>query len=262
MSRSWTSRLRPSRERSGERADGNGGVPELQLRDTSGPTASIAARRARRLLQPAPLAGVVLILVAVVGYWSVYSSSTDRTSVLISTRELPAGATLQASDVRAGELAGDASVMGALVAGGEIHAVAGRRLATPVTAGAPLPRDALAREQRRWAAFTLVLPIARAVGGSLQAGDRVTVMATFGAGGAAPRTRVVARALQVLDAGSAPAAADRTDLPIGVTVALTDPSLATELALANDAAELSLLLEGSGRSTSPIPSASEPAGAS
>jgi Flp pilus assembly protein CpaB len=233
---------------------GNGDVPRLRPRETS--TGSVKpARAARRLARPVPLAGIALVLVALVGYWSVYSATTSRTLVLVPTRNLPAGAVLGAGDIRTAELAGDGTVMDSVVAERRAGRVVGRRLAAPVSAGVPLPRAALSAPARSASAFTLAVPAVRAVGGSVQPGDRVTVLATFGAGSGAARTRVVARGLEVLASGSDGGSLERDGATIPVTVALPDPSGVSELALANDDATISLLLDGERGATDPIPPA-------
>jgi Flp pilus assembly protein CpaB len=214
--------------------------------------------RARRMVRPAPLLGLVLILVAVVGYWSVYSTSTQRTPVLVATRSLPAGAVLRTGDLRIGELAGDSHVMGSIAKETAMSQVLGRRLATPVTAGAPLPTDAIARAAAHASAMTIALDSAHALGGALQPGDRVSVLATFGAGNTGAHTRVIARALQVLSVQTA-SSMQSNGGQVSVTLALTDPAVASTLALANDDAKIMLLLDGSRDRAAAIPPATEDA---
>jgi Flp pilus assembly protein CpaB len=229
-------------------------APRLRPRPVGDTEAPSSRRVARRLFRPLPLAGIALVLLALVGYWSVYSATTSRTLVLVPTRDLPAGATLRATDLRTAELAGDDAVVGSAVPERGLHGVIGRRLAAAVAADVPLPRSALAAPARRASAFTLAVPQIRAVGGSIQPGDRVAVLATFGAGSGGARTRVIARALQVLAVGQS-GSLDRGEATIPITVALPDPSVVSELALANDGATISLLLEGSRGATDPIPPA-------
>ena len=238
---------------------GNGAPPagaaaRLRPRD---PDAAAAPPRARRLLQPLPLLGLLLVLVALVGYWSVYRTSTKRTPVLIAARALSAGSMLRAGDVRTGELAGDGRTMGALVPERELDALLGRTLTVPVPAGAPLPRAALGARASAPSAFTLVVPALHALAGSLQPGDRVSVLATYGSGSGQARTRPIARGLGVLAVGAPPSGLDSSAALIPVTLALPDPSLASALALANSDAKLDLLRESGGARTAPIPPASE-----
>lgn len=237
-------------------AAGNGHGPALRLRPVGEQPATLPQRR--RLLQPLPLLGVALVLVALVGYWSVYGATTKRAPVLIAVRALPAGAILQRSDLRVGELAGDRTVLASIVAERELSQVLGRRLAQPLPAGVPLARAAIATHAASAAAFTLALPVLHALAGALQPGDRVSVLATFVAANGGARTRVVARGLRVLAVGQTSGTLDAASATIPVTLALPDPSLASSLALANEAGKLDLLREGGRGRTAPIPPAREP----
>src|SRR6184192_587369 len=125
--------------------NGAGPAEAVRIREREAETAAAARLRpqARRLLQPLPLVGVLLVLVALVGYWSVYRASTNRTPVLVAAHALSAGSVLRPSDLQTGELAGDARTMAALVPEREVDALLGRTLSVAVPAGAPLPRAAL-----------------------------------------------------------------------------------------------------------------------
>jgi Flp pilus assembly protein CpaB len=205
------------------------------------------------LLSPIPLAGAALVLVALVGFLAVYSSTTSRMPVLVTAHDLQAGAVLHASDVRVAELAGDRRVLDGLVPERDLGTVLGKRLATSLPSGTPLAQAAVA-EQAAQTAFTLEVP-AQAVDGALQPGDRVTVLATFGANGTSAQTSAIARDLTILAIGQGNAPGAET---IPVTVELPDPSLASELALANNDAKLDLLREGSAGGTSSIPTVHAP----
>ena len=163
-------------------------------------------------------------------------------------------AVLRPSDLRTAELAGDAGTMASLVPERELETVLGRELAAPVPQGAPLARASVAAAGSGPAAFTLVVPALRALGGSLRPGDRVTVLATFDSGAGA-QARAIARGLRVLTVGEAPEGLDRASASIPVTVALSDPSLAAGLALANTEGKIDLLREGGKR-----PHGADPAG--
>ncbi len=234
------------------------GRPHVRLRS---PEEAESARPSipRRLAQPLPLVGVVLVLAALAGYWSVYSATTARTPVVAAAHDLQTGAILRASDLRTVELAGDAEAMAALVPESELDTVVGRELAAPVSQGAPLPRAAVAARSSGPAAFTLVVPSLRALGGSLRPGDRVTVLATFESGAGA-RARAIARGLRVLEVGRAPEGFDSASASIPVTVSLSDPSVAAALALANSEGKIDLLREGAKGRTAPIPAASAQGG--
>jgi Flp pilus assembly protein CpaB len=243
----------------------NGSAPsetELRLRPrvADAPAAGRARPRAGRLLQPLPLVGAVLVLVALVGYWSVYRASTKRTPVLVAAHTLSAGTVLRAGDLRTGELAGDAGTMAALVPERELDSALGHSLAAAVPAGAPLPLAALAGSANGSSAFTLVLPALHALAGALAPGDRVTVLATYGSGSGQAHTKAIGRGLEVLSVGSVSSGIDSASASVPVTLALPDPSLASALALANSDAKIDLLRESGGARTAPIPPASETGG--
>jgi Flp pilus assembly protein CpaB len=252
--------LLQGRDGNGSAAVANGSPPKLRPPNRPEITTTPAQQEpkpSRRLLQPLPLAGVVLVLIAVIAYWSVYASSTKRTPILVATHALPAGTVLSASDLRTGELAGDSSVLSALVPERELGQVVGRRLSSEVSAGAPLAAGAMGSQQAQSSsAFTLAIPEYDVTGTTLQAGEHITLLATFNAGGGQSAvTRPVARDVQVLTVGEAPANSDPSTTTVPVTISVTDPSIASSLALANEDAKLDLLVEGSSGSTAPIPSA-------
>src|SRR6266498_5420988 len=85
-----------------------------------------------RLARPLPLIGVLLVVVALAGYWSVYSATTHRTPVLVAAHDLQAGSVIRPADLRTAELAGDGTTMAALVPERELETVLGRELAAPV----------------------------------------------------------------------------------------------------------------------------------
>jgi Flp pilus assembly protein CpaB len=204
-----------------------------------------------------PLAGIVLVFVALLGYWAVYSASTKRTPVLIATHTLAAGTVLSSGDLRTVELAGDSSVIASIVPERELAQTIGRRLSTALPAGAPLSSGALTTQTTQTSAMTLAVPQFDVTGAGIQAGDSVTVLATFGAGSGQASTKAVARALQVVAVGDASANADPSTATIPVTVSVTNPSIAPSLALANEDSKLDVLVEGSKASTAPIPQASQ-----
>jgi hypothetical protein len=119
--------------------NGAGPTEAVRIREREAETAAAARRRpqARRLLQPLPLVGMLLVLIALVGYWSVYRASTKRTPVLVAAHALSAGIVPHASDLRTGELAGDGRTMAALVPERELDALLGRGLLYTY----PSPRD-------------------------------------------------------------------------------------------------------------------------
>jgi Flp pilus assembly protein CpaB len=164
---------------------------------------------------------------------------------------------LTTSDLRSGQIAGESNLIDSLLPAGDAQRAVGQRLSTAVPAGAPVPAGALASSQSNSSSLVLSVPEFDAIGGNLQPGDRVTVLATFGAGSGPATTRPVARDLQVLAVGEAGPNSNPSTTTIPVTVAVENTSIASSLALANEDAKLDLLLEGSSGSTAGIPSASQ-----
>jgi Flp pilus assembly protein CpaB len=201
--------------------------------------------------------GIALVILALILDLGVLAASSKRSPVLLATHTLPAGTVLSASDLRTGQLAGEASVLAALIPGRESQQVIGQRLSSAVPAGAPVPAGVLAGSQSSSSALVLSVPEFDVIGAKLQPGNRVTVLATFGAGSGPAATRPVARNLEVLSVGELGANANPSTTTIPVTVAVENTSLASSLALANEDAKLDLLLEGSGASTAAIPSATQ-----
>jgi len=233
--------------------------PKLRLREQPQAAAGAPAQAdgSRRLRQPLLLAGVVLVLVALIGYWGVYSASTKRTPILVTTHALAAGTVLSSGDLRTAELAGDNSVLASLVPGRNLTQAVGRHLSTALPAGTPLPYGALASQQSQSSAMTLAVPEFDVSGASLQAGDVVAVLATFGAGSGQATTRPIARDLQIVSVGEVPPNSDPSTTTVPVTLTVSNPSIASSLALANEDAKLDLLLEGVNASTAPIPQATQ-----
>jgi Flp pilus assembly protein CpaB len=236
--------------------NGNRQAPKLRVRSQPEPVAPSRAG-ARRLLAPLPLVGIALIILALILDLGVLAASSKRSPVLLATHTLPAGTVLSASDLRTGQLAGEASVLAALIPAREGQRVIGQRLSSAVPAGTPVPVGALAGGQSSSSALVLSAPEFDVIGAKLQPGDRVTVFATFGAGSGPATTRTIARNLQVLSVGEVGANANPSTSTIPVTVAVENTSLASSLALANEDAKLDLLLEGSGASTAAIPPATQ-----
>lgn len=231
-------------------------TPRLRARRKSTPPGRGGGARGR-LRDPLALAGLALVLIALIGYLAIYESGQHRTPVLVAAHTLSAGTVLNASDLRTGSLSGEAPLLATLLPGGELSQILGRRLSTAVAAGAPLPAAALAGSPAKSSALVLSAPAADVSGTRLEPGDRVTVLATFGAGSGTASTKAVARNLEVLAVGQPPAATQASTSTIAVTLALPNASLASSLALADQDAKLDLLLEGAGASTAAIPSVNQ-----
>jgi len=207
-------------------------------------------------LQPVPLAGFALMLVGLLVVLGYSAAAGKRTPVLIAARNLPAGTLVTASDLRSSQLGADSVVLAALVPASGEASVIGERLSVPVASGDPLARSVLAAASAAPAAFTLALPSAHALGGQLQPGNRVSVIATFTGATGGATAKVVARDLLVLAVSSPAGVGDPSQVTVSVTVAVPNESAVTQLALANSVAKLDLLREPINPSATPIPPAS------
>lgn len=230
--------------------------PRLRTR-LDGDNSTPRRQRQHRLLQPLPLAALLLILLALIGYWSVYSRTTQRTQVLVAVHALPAGRVLRPSDLTGSGLAANSQLLATLVPASEQSVLIGRALKEPVAAGAPIPASALASARGGTDSITLAVPIQHALGGQLAPGDRITVLATYTNATGRGQTRAIARNLEVLSVGSA-SGFNASAQTIPITVALPNPSVASALALANETGKLDLLRESGSGAGAPIPNASAP----
>jgi Flp pilus assembly protein CpaB len=206
----------------------------------------------RRLRQPLPLVGVALIIVALAGYLSVARQTRAESEVVAAARSLPAGTVLRPGDLELLRLGAGPGVLARLVPAAEESSLVGRRLAAPAVAGLPLPDASITGPEGGPAALTLAVGALHALAGALQPGDRVTVLATFTATNGSSSARVIARGLVVLAVGQSLTGLDPATATIPVTVALPDPAVASELALANNVGKIDLLRDGAD-TAAPIP---------
>jgi Flp pilus assembly protein CpaB len=253
------SRLRRHAVEPGRSPDGNGSVA-LRLRERPGAPSAVAPWRSRWWRQPLPLVGVGLVVVALVGSLALVNSATHRDGVVVATRDLAPGTVVRSGDVRVAKLATDRATLAGLVPADGLSELVGRTVRTGVAAGTPIATAAVGRSVSEPDAFTLVVPVAHALGGGLRAGDHVTVLATYQTADGQAIARPVARNLVVVSVGQPPSGIGTETASVSVTVLLPIASLASALALANSDGKIDLLREGSRDRTAPIPAASEGTG--
>jgi Flp pilus assembly protein CpaB len=218
-------------------------LPRLTPRESAAQERSLGTVW-RRFKQPLPLIGVGLIVIALGGYVLVARQTRSESEVVAIALSLPAGTVLHSDDLELVRLGAAPALLAKLVPASHESTLVGMRLAAPVTAGLPLPQASLTGVDGGPAAFTLSVGEIHALGGDLQPGDRVSVLATFTSPNGTASSRVVARDLVVLAVGQAPAGLDPASATIPVMVALPDPTIATELALANNVGRIDLLRDG------------------
>ena len=161
--------------------------------------ATLSARSLRRprRADPRALVGIFLTLAALAGSVAFWVTATDARPVLVATHELPAGATLRATDLGVTYVRVDDSVYRAALPSDMLEGLVGRQLAEPVHANQLLARAQLATQFGLAAdqvAITIPAKPESAVDGRLRPGDWVQVLVT-----ATDKARNEAHARQVLE---------------------------------------------------------------
>jgi Flp pilus assembly protein CpaB len=155
-----------------------------------------ALRRPRRA-DPRAIVGIVLTLATLAGSVAFWVSATDARPVLIATHDLPAGATLQSSDLGVAYVRVDDDVYHAALSLDMLESVVGRQLGEPIHAEQVLARAQLADQvglTRDQVAITIPARPDSAVDGRLRPGDSVQILVTV-----TDKARNEARAREVLD---------------------------------------------------------------
>jgi Flp pilus assembly protein CpaB len=155
-----------------------------------------ALRRPHRA-DPRALVGIFLTLAALAASVAFWVNATDTRPVLIATRDLPAGARLNSSDLGITYLRVDDAVYTAALPADMLDSLVGRQLGEPVHAEQVLARAQLADQfglSPDQVAITIPARPDSAVDGQLRPGDWVQVLVTV-----ADKTRNEVHAHQVLD---------------------------------------------------------------
>jgi pilus assembly protein CpaB len=155
------------------------------------------ALRQPRRADPRALVGIALTLAALAASVAFWVNATDTRAVLVATRDLPAGATLSASDIGITYIRMDDAVFSAAVPADMLNSLSGRQLGEPVHAQQVLARAQLAAQYGLapdQVAITIPARPDSAVDGRLRPGDWVRVLVTV-----SDKTRNEAHAHQVLE---------------------------------------------------------------
>ncbi|MBV9174872.1 MAG: flagella basal body P-ring formation protein FlgA [Chloroflexi bacterium] len=139
-----------------------------------------ALRRPLRLDARA-LVGVLLMLVAIGGSIAVWSTQQDTRGVLVAAHELPAGATLTASDLAVAQARLDDSLYSAALPATALNSVVGRQLAEAAHSNQILARAQIATQPLVGPnQEVLAIPVSAdmAAGGRIRPGDSVQVLGT------------------------------------------------------------------------------------
>lgn len=148
--------------------------------------------------------GLFLTLMATGGSIAFWSASSDTRTVLVATRELPAGAVLAEGDLAIARVRVDDGIYSAALPAAEQVGLIGKQLAEPVHAQQILARaqissrPALSPNQM---ALTIAVSPETAVGGRVRPGDTVQVLVTTNKGKPEAKTTVVLPWITVYDVG-------------------------------------------------------------
>lgn len=176
-----------------------------------------ALRRPLRLDLRA-VVGVLLMLVATGGSIAVWTTQQDTRGVLVAAHELPAGATLTATDLAIAQTRLDDTLYQAALPAGSLSSVVGRQLAEPAHANQILARAQLstkptvAPDQE-----VLAIPVRAetAAGGRIRAGDSVQVLGTDTKHDGT--SRVVLPRVTVYEVGRDPVSTAAGSVPLNTT---------------------------------------------
>jgi Flp pilus assembly protein CpaB len=143
--------------------------------------------------------GLLLFALGVLATSRVVRDAQERAPVLVATRSLQPGHTVEAGDLRVAEVGLSPGV--ASLSASELDNVVGRVLTTPVEAGQIMTPGAISSGSSLApgeVAISVGVAPQHAAGGSLQSGDRVTLLATEDPGGRTARTSVLLSDVEVI----------------------------------------------------------------
>jgi len=201
--------------------------------------------QARRVAAPGwintrTILGLLLFSVAFLGAQRLIADARATVPVLVATRDLPSGHTLTAGDFVRAEVALPPELMTRYAPAS--RDLVGVSLSRPVSEGemVALSWVASGRYAGEGRAMTIPITAEHAVGGDLQTGDRVDILATFQSGDVRARTVLVAEGLEIVSSVEAGGLVTGEASVIGVTVAVT-PQQAAELTFAIRSADLDVV---------------------
>lgn len=156
---------------------------------------------ARRRLRPDArvVVGVALVAASILGGARVLLAADDTVPVVTAARDLPPNHRVAAGDLAVARVRVPADVLDGLVPAAERDALVGRVVVAPVAGGALLARRAVGSAPAAGREVTIPVEPEHALAGALRAGDRVDVLATFGAGTREARTLTVVADAEVVD---------------------------------------------------------------
>lgn len=142
--------------------------------------------------------GLLLVAAAVLGGLRLAASADRTTAVHTAARDLPAGHVLTATDLSTTRINAAPAVVDRLLEPGDL-ASTGRVLRFPLRRGELVAGTALGSSAPRGREITIPVGPDHALGGALEPGDRVDVLASFDKGTEAAKTLTVAAGAHVVD---------------------------------------------------------------
>lgn len=183
--------------------------------------------------------GLLLFCAALLAGQRVLEGAAATVEVWVAARDLPAGTALEPGDLRpletrlSGELLDRYATVG--------RPFEGAVLTRPILEGEMVATGSLSEGPGALAGRSMSIPVdpEHAVGGALRVGDRVDVLSTFDAGDERARTKVLVRAVEIMDLVKTGGLVMGQKAVVGVTVAVTpEESVRLAFALRNAAIDI------------------------
>ncbi|HLG72501.1 MAG TPA: RcpC/CpaB family pilus assembly protein [Chloroflexota bacterium] len=159
------------------------------------------ALREPRHIDLRAIAGLVILVLGIAGSISYWSTTNDTREIVVAAHDMPAGTTLQASDLTVASVRVDDSIYRAAIPSSSLSTIVGKRLGTPVYTGQVVAQkqvsgpEALAAGQL---AVSIPIAAADAATGILPLSD-VQVLVTTDKGKPTSKTSVVLQRVRVAD---------------------------------------------------------------
>ena len=203
---------------------------------------SAGVLRRRALASRVSTGHVVMLLAGLLGALltlSLLHASNDATPMLAAARDIAPGTVIDSSVLRTAHVHADTATLATLFAARDVDAVRGHVAIEAIPAGALVTRGAVRAAATGEAprAMSFPIPRSRAVGGALDAGDRVDVLAVQRTTG---RSGYVAADVQVLAFSGRDAGPLQTSDDASVTIAV-DSAAAARIASALETGTITLV---------------------
>jgi Flp pilus assembly protein CpaB len=211
------------------------------------PAASAVAKRGGPNISSSWIIMVLSFLIAVVVYLFVTNTETEKVAVAVATKDLSAGAQLEAGDMRQIEVTLDSPQLNRLVMWADRNQYVGYTVAGPIAEGDMITKAQARRQTTANGLDAMSVPIAktRAVGGELAIGDRVDIIDNSVSPSAYAAQNVEIIAVKEGASGGALAAAEGFHLLVAVS-----PDQAISLAKAIENAKMDVVRTTGGSSPS------------